>query len=180
MSSLTAQERPSSYPPLLRVFRALLYFCFSLVLFIPTWRRWRRSRSWPAVRLGLSLASLALIAVSAGAGVPVLAGAGLGVFIDKKCVFNHTGDEFWAFNLTWHDWLNLKNLILVSQSIAVAALAREDSRGAHYRADHPTASDLMASTYTQVRLEKDELRVAAQAVDFTHVRPGESLLQAAE
>lgn len=85
-----------------------------------------------------------------------------------------------SFNLTWHDWLNLKNLILVSQSIAVAALAREDSRGAHYRADHPTASDLMASTYTQVRLEKDELRVAARAVDFTHVKPGESLLQAAE
>ena len=85
-----------------------------------------------------------------------------------------------AFNLTWHDWLNLKNLVLVSQSVAAAALAREDSRGAHYRADHPATGDLATSTYTQVRLENDALRVAARAVDFTHVRPGESLLQAAE
>ncbi|HEX5092225.1 MAG TPA: FAD-binding protein, partial [Burkholderiales bacterium] len=36
-----------------------------------------------------------------------------------------------AFNLTWHDWLNLKSLTAVSRVIAQAALAREDSRGAH-------------------------------------------------
>ena len=42
-----------------------------------------------------------------------------------------------AFNLTWHDWLNLKNLIAVSRVIATSALAREDSRGAHFREDHP-------------------------------------------
>src|SRR5262249_45372590 len=42
-----------------------------------------------------------------------------------------------AFNLAWHDWLNLKNLVLVSQAIAVAALAREDSCGAHFRSDFP-------------------------------------------
>ena len=42
-----------------------------------------------------------------------------------------------AFNLTWHDWLNLKSLLLVSKSIRFAAMAREDSRGAHFRADFP-------------------------------------------
>ncbi len=42
-----------------------------------------------------------------------------------------------AFNLTWHDWLNLKSLLLVSKSIRFAAVAREDSRGAHFRADFP-------------------------------------------
>ena len=47
-----------------------------------------------------------------------------------------------AFNLTWHDWLNLTNLVAVSRVIVRAALAREDSRGAHFRADFPEAGDL--------------------------------------
>ena len=38
-----------------------------------------------------------------------------------------------VFNLTWHDWLNLDSQLLVSQAIAQAALAREESRGAHFR-----------------------------------------------
>ncbi len=46
-----------------------------------------------------------------------------------------------AFNLTWHDWLNLRSLIAVSQVITEAALAREDSRGAHFREDFPQAGD---------------------------------------
>ena len=35
-----------------------------------------------------------------------------------------------TFNLTWHDWMNLESQILISQAIAGAATAREDSRGA--------------------------------------------------
>ena len=47
-----------------------------------------------------------------------------------------------AFNLTWHDALNLANLIAVSQAIVRAGEAREDSRGAHFRSDHPDTGDL--------------------------------------
>src|SRR5213075_1583401 len=47
-----------------------------------------------------------------------------------------------AFNLSWHDWLNLQSLITVSRAIAQAGLAREDSRGAHYRDDFPETSEL--------------------------------------
>ncbi len=36
------------------------------------------------------------------------------------------------FNLTWHDWLNLRSLCEVSRVIALAALKRENSRGAHF------------------------------------------------
>ena len=32
-----------------------------------------------------------------------------------------------AFNLAWHDWLNLESQILVARAITRAALAREDS-----------------------------------------------------
>ena len=81
-----------------------------------------------------------------------------------------------AFNLTWHDWLNLKNLIQVSRVITEAAIAREDSRGAHYREDCPAAGDLPTSTYTVARLAGDALTLTREAVRFTRVQPGESLL----
>ena len=81
-----------------------------------------------------------------------------------------------AFNLTWHDWLNLKNLIQVSRVITEAAIAREDSRGAHYREDCPAAGDLPTSTYTVARLAGDALTLTREAVRFTRVQPGKSLL----
>ena len=81
-----------------------------------------------------------------------------------------------AFNLTWHDWLNLKSLIAVSKVIAVAALAREDSRGAHFRADFPASGDLETSTYTVARQQGADIAITHEPVRFTRVRPGESLL----
>ena len=81
-----------------------------------------------------------------------------------------------AFNLTWHDWLNLKNQILVSKSIRTAAQAREDSRGAHYRADFPRTGDLATSRYTCVRLDGESFEVTTRPVEFTRVKPGESLI----
>ena len=81
-----------------------------------------------------------------------------------------------AFNLTWHDWLNLDSLVSVSDAIAVAALAREDSRGAHFREDFPETRNLEASTYTQVWHEGGELKLDRVAVDFSIVKPGESLI----
>jgi fumarate reductase flavoprotein subunit len=81
-----------------------------------------------------------------------------------------------AFNMTWHDWLNLKNLVLVSQSIRAAAIAREDSRGAHFRSDFPNARDIDHSHYTCVRLNGGRFEIKTQPVAFTRVKPGQSLL----
>ena len=55
-----------------------------------------------------------------------------------------------AFNLTWHDWLNLKSLVAVSRAIALAAAARRDSRGAHFRADFPGVRALEQSAFTSI------------------------------
>jgi fumarate reductase flavoprotein subunit len=82
-----------------------------------------------------------------------------------------------AFNLTWHDWLNLKNLAQTSRVIAQAALARENSRGAHYREDFREAGPLETSSYTSARFAGERLEIAMQPVAFTRVRPGQSLLE---
>ena len=80
------------------------------------------------------------------------------------------------YNLAWHDWMNLKNLILVSRAICEAALLRENSRGAHFREDFPDAGDLATSTYSLVQAAGDVISVSRKPVQFTRVRPGASLL----
>jgi fumarate reductase flavoprotein subunit len=81
-----------------------------------------------------------------------------------------------AFNLTWHDWLNMKSLLLVSKAIRFAAVAREDSRGAHYRSDFPDVRDLEHSHYTCVTWRDERFNCSTRPVAFTRVKPGESLL----
>ncbi|HEY8566967.1 MAG TPA: FAD-binding protein [Beijerinckiaceae bacterium] len=81
-----------------------------------------------------------------------------------------------AFNLTWHDWLNLRSLVETSRVIALAAQRRENSRGAHYRSDFPEPGELAASRYTVARLQDGRVAMTDEPVRFTHVRPGETLL----
>jgi fumarate reductase flavoprotein subunit len=81
-----------------------------------------------------------------------------------------------GFNVSWHDWLNLKSLIAVSQAITAAALARENSRGAHFREDFPEAGDLGTSTFTVVRQLGEALEVTHEPVRFSKVKPGASLI----
>ena len=82
-----------------------------------------------------------------------------------------------SFNLTWHDWLNLKNLILVSKSIRYAAEAREDSRGAHFRTDFPDVRDLENSRFTSVSLKGGRFDCVTKPVLFTRVKPGQTLIK---
>ena len=84
------------------------------------------------------------------------------------------------FNLTWHDWLNLRSQIEMSKVIALAAMQRENSRGAHYREDFKEPGDLATSTYTVVREKAGKLDVTSAPVQFTIVKPGETLLKEAE
>jgi fumarate reductase flavoprotein subunit len=76
-----------------------------------------------------------------------------------------------AFNLTWQDWLNLKSLLLVSRAIATAALARQESRGAHYRIDFPRTAPAEGLAFTRVRLKEDSLAIEWGPVRFTRVQP---------
>ncbi|HRE22357.1 MAG TPA: succinate dehydrogenase/fumarate reductase flavoprotein subunit, partial [Rhabdaerophilum sp.] len=89
-----------------------------------------------------------------------------------------------GFNLTWHDWLNLDSLIEVSEAITAAATARTDSRGSHFRDDHPVSGALETSAFTVVRKSRDgAIETSMEPVRFTIVKPGETILkepQAAE
>ncbi|PWW03539.1 fumarate reductase flavoprotein subunit [Hoeflea marina] len=85
-----------------------------------------------------------------------------------------------AFNLTWHDWLNVRSLCDVSEVIAEAGLARENSRGAHYREDFPESGDLDSSYFTVARQRDGDIDVSREPVQFSIVRPGETILPAGE
>lgn len=85
-----------------------------------------------------------------------------------------------AFNLTWHDWLNLRSLVDISRVITLAGLARENSRGAHYREDHPDPGALETSYYTRARQDGDAVKVTREHVHFSIVRPGETILPEGE
>lgn len=45
--------------------------------------------------------------------------------------------SFRSYNQEWNEYLNLENFLLVSRLVALSALARQDSRGSHYRSDFP-------------------------------------------
>ena len=62
--------------------------------------------------------------------------------------------------------------------IARAAKARENSRGAHFRADFPAPGDLASSRFTVARQQSGALDITEEPVRFTHVRPGETLVTA--
>ena len=96
--------------------------------------------------------------------------------IETELLDTGLADNDRAFNLSWHDWLNLRSLTETSRVIALAALKRENSRGAHFRTDFPEPGELATSTFTVARARPDGVGITEQPVEFTHVKPGKSLI----
>ncbi|MFC6707997.1 hypothetical protein [Flexivirga alba] len=57
------------------------------------------------------------------------------------------------YNPGWHLALDLRNMLIVSESVAKAALAREESRGGHTRDDFPLPDDVWAHKNLIVTLD---------------------------
>ena len=85
-------------------------------------------------------------------------------------------DESRAYNLSWHDWLNLESQIIISKAVIEAAVVRKDSRGAHFREDFPEIDDLENSRFTKASLDNGKITITSELVEFTRVRPGETLI----
>jgi fumarate reductase flavoprotein subunit len=97
--------------------------------------------------------------------------------IEAELLATGIADAGRRFNLTWHDWLNLRSLCEISRVIALAALKRENSRGAHYRSDFPEPGDLATSTFTVARHISSGIEITDRPVVFSHVKPGATLLR---
>ena len=115
----------------------------------------------------------------------------MATFLWKRLIFklNRMRDELMgvgvapdnlAFNLTWHDWLNMRSLCDVSEAIAKAGLARENSRGAHFREDFPEPGEMDASYFTIANVKDGAVNVTRAPVEFSIVRPGETILPDSE
>jgi succinate dehydrogenase / fumarate reductase flavoprotein subunit len=59
------------------------------------------------------------------------------------------------FNPGWHLAVDLRNMLIVSECIAMAALERTESRGGHTRDDHPSMDSAWRKTLLVCRAEGD-------------------------
>jgi succinate dehydrogenase / fumarate reductase, flavoprotein subunit len=59
------------------------------------------------------------------------------------------------YNPGWHTALDLQNLLTVSEAIALSAIDRKESRGAHFREDYPEKSAAAAKFNSTIRRGQD-------------------------
>jgi succinate dehydrogenase / fumarate reductase flavoprotein subunit len=59
------------------------------------------------------------------------------------------------YNPGWHTALDLRNLLTVAEAVAISALERKESRGAHFRDDYPEKSDEAATFNLRIRQAAD-------------------------
>ncbi|MBU3059981.1 fumarate reductase/succinate dehydrogenase flavoprotein subunit [Nocardia sp. NEAU-G5] len=73
-----------------------------------------------------------------------------------------------AFNPGWHLALDLRNMLLVSECVAHAALLRTESRGGHTRDDHPKMDADWRNTLLVCRVDPDGVGQTVPAVTVTN------------
>ncbi|MEP9375380.1 FAD-binding protein [Aquabacter sp. CN5-332] len=72
------------------------------------------------------------------------------------------------YNMGRLDWFDLRSMLLVAETVTMAALARKESRGAHQRSDFPTMDDALVFHQT-VALSGDTLVLGRRAVYGTKI-----------
>jgi succinate dehydrogenase / fumarate reductase flavoprotein subunit len=64
------------------------------------------------------------------------------------------------YNGGWHTALDLKNLLTVSEAIAVSAIERKESRGGHFREDYPEKKDEFGKVNIMVKESGGRMQVS--------------------
>jgi succinate dehydrogenase / fumarate reductase flavoprotein subunit len=80
-------------------------------------------------------------------------------------------DKARRFNLELMFALELENIIDVAEGTAMSAIARTESRGAHYRDDYLERDDKNWLKHTQVVLDKGRVTTRYRAVEITKYQP---------
>ena len=84
----------------------------------------------------------------------------LAVLKDEAAVTGVEGHR--QFNPGWHLSVDLRNMIRISECIAMAALARHESRGGHTRDDYPGAREEFSKINHVLRLRGGEIQLRAE------------------
>jgi succinate dehydrogenase / fumarate reductase flavoprotein subunit len=69
-----------------------------------------------------------------------------------------------AYNPGWHYAQDLRNMLLVAECVAMAALEREESRGGHTREDHPEMSPEWRKVNLILTLNGDKVEMVHQPI----------------
>ncbi len=80
-------------------------------------------------------------------------------------------DSGLPYNLKWHEWINLTNMIEVSRIIARSALLREECRGSHFRIDFPKQDNKNYLINYFVRRDTDQPQFEKRPVRLTRMAP---------
>jgi len=76
-----------------------------------------------------------------------------------------------AYNISWNDWLNLRNLLDASEMVGRSALERQESRGAHYRSDFPKKNNREYLKNFYIKRESGEMKIYDQPVALNRLKP---------
>lgn len=96
----------------------------------------------------------------------------------KHRMHNITVEGHRQFNPGWHLAVDMRNMLLVSECVAQAALARTESRGGHTRDDHPEMNADWRNTLLVCRASGGDPLVPNVTVTPEHQLPMPSELQA--
>jgi succinate dehydrogenase / fumarate reductase flavoprotein subunit/fumarate reductase flavoprotein subunit len=77
------------------------------------------------------------------------------------------------YNAPWNEAINTENLALIAEMLTRSALARSESRGAHYRSDFPNPSTEWLKNICMRPRENGEFEMTFQQVEFTRLTPEE-------
>jgi succinate dehydrogenase / fumarate reductase flavoprotein subunit/fumarate reductase flavoprotein subunit len=77
------------------------------------------------------------------------------------------------YNAPWNEAINTENLALIAEMLTRSALAREESRGAHYRSDFPAPKVEWLKNICMTPLDNGDFDVKLTPVKFTHLTPAE-------
>jgi len=81
------------------------------------------------------------------------------------------------FNASWHQAVDMRNMLVVSEAMARAAVARKESRGAHAREDFP---DMDKGHFSKVNIVLRATPTGMQVTEHPHADPPPEIKQVLE